>query len=233
MKFIIENKVFEILPEVCFGVVVARGLDNSGNNKEIWNFLEQVIEETRHKFQALKPKEHPDIQPYRDAFKKMNINPNKFPCSVEALTTRIVKGSSLPDINPAVNLVNAYSLKYTLPMGAHDLDATDVDIEVRFSRSDDIFIPFGQNDPELPDKDELVYAGGNTIKTRKWIWRQSDWGKVTAESKNIFFPIDGFTDYNFEAVMMARNELSADLQQFLNAKTSVFYLDKNNRAVQL
>ncbi len=233
MKFIIEDKVFEILPEVCFGVVTAKSLDNNRGNTEIWDFLEQAIEEARHKFQAVKPKEHPDLQPYRDAFKKLGINPNKFPCSVEALTTRIVKGGSLPDINPAVNLVNAYSLKYTLPMGAHDLDATDVNIEVRFSRSDDIFIPFGQTDPEQPDENELVYAGGNTIKTRKWIWRQSDWGKVTAESKNIFFPIDGFTCYNLEAVMMARNELAADLQQFLNARTSVFLLDKNNRAVQL
>lgn len=57
----------------------------------------------------------------------MGINPNRFPCSVEALATRIAKGGGLPDINPAVNLVNAYSLRYSLPMGAHDLDAADLE----------------------------------------------------------------------------------------------------------
>ena len=233
MQFIIDDKVFEILPEVCFGVVVARGLDNSGSNKEIWVLLEQTIEETRKKFQSIKPKEHQDLQPYRDSFKKMDINPNKFPCSVEALTTRIVKGSNLPDINPAVNLVNKYSLKYTLPMGAHDLDAAEGSIEVRFSRKGDVFIPFGQTDPEMLEEEELVYASGSNIKTRKWIWRQSDRGKVTARSTNIFFPIDGFTNYNREAVITARDELAADIERILNAKTTKKFLDRSNRVVQL
>lgn len=233
MQFIIDDKVFEILPEVCFGVVVARGLDNSGSNKEIWVLLEQTIEKTRKKFQSIKPKEHQDLQPYRDSFKKMDINPNKFPCSVEALTTRIVKGSNLPDINPAVNLVNKYSLKYTLPMGAHDLDAAEGSIEVRFSRKGDVFIPFGQTDPEMLEEEELVYASGSNIKTRKWIWRQSDRGKVTARSTNIFFPIDGFTNYNREAVITARDELAADIERILNAKTTKKFLDRNNRVVQL
>ena len=233
MQFIIDDKVFEILPEVCFGVVVARGLDNSGSNKEIWVLLEQTIEETRKKFQSIKPKEHQDLQPYRDSFKKMDINPNKFPCSVEALTTRIIKGSNLPDINPAVNLVNKYSLKYTLPMGAHDLDAAEGSIEVRFSRKGDVFIPFGQTNPEMLEEEELVYASGSNIKTRKWIWRQSDRGKVTARSTNIFFPIDGFTNYNREAVITARDELAADIERILNAKTTKKFLDRNNRVVQL
>ena len=233
MQFIIDDKVFEILPEVCFGVVVARGLDNSGSNKEIWVLLEQTIEETRKKFQSIKPKEHQDLQPYRDSFKKMDINPNKFPCSVEALTTRIVKGSNLPDINPAVNLVNKYSFKYTLPMGAHDLDAAEGSIEVRFSRKGDLFIPFGQTDPEMIEEEELVYASGSNIKTRKWIWRQSDRGKVTARSTNIFFPIDGFTNYNREAVITARDELAADIERILNARITKKFLDRNNRMVQL
>ena len=229
MHFIIDDKVFDVLPEVCFGVVVARDLNNSGNNQEIWNLLEQAIEAARIKFKPVKPKEHSDLRPFREAFQKMGINPNKFPCSVEALTTRIAKGGNLPDINPVVNLVNAYSLKYTLPMGAHDLDTTEDDIEVRFSRSSDIFIPFGQTEPETLEDGEMVYASGNKIRTRKWIWRQSDQGKVTAESKNIFFPIDGFSDSNREIVIRARDELCADLERIMNAGTSKFFLDKNNR----
>lgn len=233
MRFIIEDKVFEILPDVCFGVVVARGLNNSGRSEEIWNLLEQAVAETRDKFGALKPKDHPDMQPYRNSFQKMGINPNRFPCSVEALTTRVVKGGSLPDINPAVNLINAYSLKYTLPMGAHDLDAAGGDIKVRFSKGGDIFVPFGQTESESLDEAEMVYASGDMIKTRKWIWRQSEQGKVTGTSENIFCPIDGFTGYNRAAVLQARYELAAGLENFLGAETSTYYLDRDNRAVQL
>jgi len=233
MQFIVEDKVFAILPKVCFGIVVARDLDNKGSNKEITELLQRSIEAVRERFQTVKPKEHPDLQPYREAFNQMGINPNKFPCSIEALTTRIIKGGSLPNINQTVNLVNAYSLKYTLPMGAHDLDVTDGNIEVRFSRVNDVFVPFGQKDFELLDGKELVYASGNIIKTRKWIWRQSDFGKVTETSRNVFFPIDGFVDYNLEAVIAARNELAADLKRILNGRTTEFFLDTNNRVINL
>ncbi len=233
MHFIIEDKVFEVLPEVCFGVVVARSVDNSGHSENIRKLLVQAMEETREKFRSVKPKEHPDFQPYRDAFKKMDINPNKFPCSVEALTNRIVKGGNLPGINPVVDLVNTYSLKYTLPMGAHDLNNSENDIEVRFSASGDTFIPFGKTEPEKPDEEELVYAGGNTVKTRKWIWRQSDRGKVTGFSKNIFCPIDGFANYNREKVIEARNELASSLEYFLRAKVNTYYLDKSTRKINI
>ncbi|MBW6464800.1 MAG: hypothetical protein K0B84_11560 [Firmicutes bacterium] len=233
MKFIIEDKVFDMLPEVCFGVVVAHNIDNSANNPEIISLMEEAINSTRLKFNETKPKEHHDIQPYREAFRKMEINPNKFPCSVEALAARIVKGGTLPDINPAVNLVNAFSIKYTLPMGAHDLDSTSEDIEVRFSRSGDSFIPFGEKEPEILECCELVYAAGYHIKTRKWIWRQSDFGKVTETSKNIFFPIDGFANYNYDEVITARNEMAADLEKFFKCKVEKYYLDINNRSVKI
>jgi DNA/RNA-binding domain of Phe-tRNA-synthetase-like protein len=233
MRFTVEEKAFALLPTACFGVVVARGVDNSINNPAVMAHLEKTIENTRDKFSTIRPKEHPDLQPYREAFIKMQINPNKFPCSVEALSTRIAKGSGLPDINPAVNLVNAYSLEYTLPMGAHDLDSTDGDIEVRFSRAGDLFTPFGESEPEILEDGELVYAAGNTIKTRKWIWRQSDFGKVTAKSSNIFFPIDGFADYNYKAVIEARDRLAADLELLLNGKTEKYYVDINNRSIEI
>ena len=233
MRFTVEEKAFALIPTACFGVVVARGIDNSIKNPAVIARLEQAIENTRNKFSIIKPKEHPDLQPYREAFKKMQINPNKFPCSVEALSTRIAKGSNLPDINPAVNLVNAYSLEYTLPMGAHDLDSTDGNIEVRFSRSGDRFIPFGESEPEMLDDGELVYAAGNTIKTRKWIWRQSNFGKVTAKSSNIFFPIDGFADYNYKAVIEARDRLAIDLELLLKGKTEKHYVDINNRSIEI
>ncbi|MDW7738992.1 MAG: phenylalanine--tRNA ligase beta subunit-related protein [Bacillota bacterium] len=233
MRFIVDEHFFAKLPHACFGVVVARKVNNQGSVSEIKSLLEQAIEEVRKKFQSSKPKEHPAITPYRDAFQMLGINPNRFPCSVEALITRIAKGGSLPDINPVVNLVNAFSLKYILPMGAHDLGAASGDIEVRISRPDDLFIPFGQKDAEKPDDGEIVYASGNMIKTRKWIWRQSDQGKVTESSRDIFLPIDGFANYNLESVISARDELAKVLEDFFNANIKTFLVDKNCSNIEL
>jgi DNA/RNA-binding domain of Phe-tRNA-synthetase-like protein len=233
MKFIVEDAVFDLLPTVFFGVVVGRGINNSGSNGQITVMLEEAMQSTKDKFALIKPKEHPDLQPYRRAFEKLGINPNRFPCSVEALSARIAKGGSLPAINPVVNLVNSYSLNYTLPMGAHDLDATESDIMVRFSQAGDLFIPFGGGEPEVPDSGELVYASGSTIKTRKWIWRQSEVGKVTENSCNIFFPIDGFADYNRDAVVEACNGLAADLEEILGGNVTKYFVDKDSRSILL
>lgn len=233
MKFTVDNRVFESLPEVCFGAVVIKGISNKGSNPDVSKLLSEAVELTREKFKTIKPKEHPDVLPYRDAFKILGFNPNKFPCSVEALSARIAKGGSIPDINPVVNLVNAFSLKYTLPMGAHDLDSSDASIEVRFSREGDLFIPFGETHPEKPDPDELVYARGSSIKTRKWIWRQSDQGKVTGDSKNIFIPIDGFSNHNLEKVKAAGNQIVAAIEKTYQVKPTFFLLDKTNRSVEL
>lgn len=231
MKFIIADSVFEVLPGACFGVVVARNLDNQANRPLIKERLDQSIVGTRGKFEAQNLKEHPDLLCYREAFQKLGINPNKFPSSVEALTSRVVKGGNLPDINGAVNLVNAISLKYSLPMGAHDLDSVQGDLTVRFSRSGDQFTPFGQNTPEIVEENELVYADDREIRTRRWIWRQSDRGKVTETSRNIFFPIDGFVHHNQASVLSARDELAGILEQIFQCGVATFYLDSSNRTM--
>jgi DNA/RNA-binding domain of Phe-tRNA-synthetase-like protein len=233
VKFIIEDKVFEALPTVCFGVVVARGLDNSKQSTEILALLNEAMAGARAKYRGVNIKEHPDLLCYREAFKKIGFNPNKFLSSVEALTSRVVKGGQLPDVNSLVNLANAVSLKYTLPMGAHDLNSVTGDIAVRFSRGGEAFMPFGADEPEVMPVGEMVYADDRDIRTRRWIWRQSDRGKVTPVSANIFFPIDGFADANLEAVLQAREELSRHLEKYFKVETEQYLLDINNPIIDI
>ena len=89
MKFIIENKVFETLNNLCVAVIVAKGIDNTKKNDEISAMLKESISNAEKEFENIKIKESNYIKCYRDAFQKLNINPNKFMCSIEALLTRI------------------------------------------------------------------------------------------------------------------------------------------------
>ena len=123
MKFVVEKEIFEKLPTACFGVVVAKGIDNGKSYPTVDALLDESIAAAAAHFEGKKVKEEPEILPYREAFRALGINPNKFMCSIEALFTRIAKGKGMPHINPIVDLGNAVSLKYTLPMGAHDLSA--------------------------------------------------------------------------------------------------------------
>lgn len=233
MHFRVARDVFQILPTVCFGVVVAEGIGQEGAGEKSLALLRQATEEVRAKMAGIKPKEHPAIVCYREAFRKLGFNPNKFLSSVEALVTRVVKGGELPDINPVVNLGNAVSLKYLLPMGAHDLDRLAGDVEVRFARQGDLFTPFGETEPETVDPGELVYADAQEVRTRRWIWRQGDKAKVTPASTRVFFPIDGFEEVNREAVLAARDELARWLSGLFGARVKTYYLNAENREVSL
>lgn len=233
MKFIVSEKVFDELGDVCFGVVVAKGINNNDNNIWINELLKESISSIEQKFQDKKVKESEEILPYREAFKKIGINPNQNMSSIEAMTTRISKKKGLPSINPIVDLGNAISLKYLVPLGAHDMDSASKDIQVRFSNKGDLFVPFGETEAEVLEDGELIYSVGDKVKTRRWIWRQSEEGKITEGSKNIFFPIDGFKDRNYDKVIGARDELAQLLKQLLGAEVKVGFIDKDNMELEL
>ncbi len=228
MKFIISKEIFDKVDDMFVGVVVAKGIDNSKKYPKISKMLDESIKIAEKNFLDKKVKEDPLIIPYRDAFLALGINPNKYQCSVEAMFTRISKGKQLPHINPLVDLNNAISLKYTLPMGTHDLSKSDLDIEMRYANEDDTFTPMGSNEEEKPDIGEVVYAVGNKIRTRRWTWRQSEEGKIDEKTNYVFFPIDGFRNFNDDKVDEAIEELQKVLNEEFNCKTVSGFVDKNH-----
>ncbi len=50
----------------------------------------------------------------------------------------------------------------------------------------DKFVPFGETDVELMEEGELIYSVGDMVKTRRWIWRQGEEGKLLIAQKYIF-----------------------------------------------
>lgn len=232
MKFIIENKVFETLNDMCVAVIIAKGIDNSKKIDEISSMLKDSIINAEKEFENIKVKESEYIRCYREAFQKLNINPNKFMCSIEALLTRISKKKGMPEINAVVDLVNAVSIKYKLPMGAHDLDSIKEDFCIRYSVNGDIFIPFGETNTEEVDNNELVYVSSNDVRTRRWIWRQSEHGKIIETSSNIIFPIDAFIGVNDDKAIKARDELSELLSKFFNCEIKTALIDSKNNYIE-
>ncbi|MBO5497540.1 MAG: hypothetical protein J5967_09070 [Oscillospiraceae bacterium] len=233
MRFVVEEKVFEALPDMCVGVVMAKGVDNSGENAAVSALLDEAIALAEQRFAGKKVKEEAAIQPYREAFRALGINPNKYMCSIEALFTRIAKGKGMPHINPLVDLNNAVSLAHTLPMGTHDLGLSDEDIVLRYARPGDSFLPFGAEEEEAPEAGEVVYAVGSQVRTRRWTWRQSEHGKIDAGTRDVFFPIDGFTSFNGDEVRAAAEELERLLHEHFGCETLRGFVDREHPEMAL
>ena len=69
---------------------------------------------------------------------------------------------------------------------------------------------------------------GHTVKTRRWIWRQSEDGKITEASGHVFFPIDGFESINGEQVAGARDELAEFIRQEFHCEVWTGYINDKN-----
>lgn len=227
MNFYVTEKVFEKLPDAVFGLVSVKGVDNSKRYDFIDAMLDESIASCRDYFEGKVVKQEKELLPYRNAFQKLGINPNKFMSSIEALLTRIAKKKGMPHINAVVDLGNAISLKYYLPVGAHDLDTMDGEFCVRTATARDTFLPFGATEREPVDLDEVVYATGTKVRTRRWIWRQSEEGKIGDGTNELLFILDGFTD-NLDAVLAARDELNRILSEQMGCRTKTGLIDRDN-----
>lgn len=233
MKFEVSKDFFDKVEDAVFGVVVVKNFDNKVSYDYINKMFDESLKSSKEKFLNVKIKEEPWILPYREAFRSLNINPNKYMCSIEALMTRISKGNDIPHINPMVDLGNALSLKYELPIGVHDIDNfIDGDIQIRESDGNDNFIPFGSTKVEHPEVGEIIYASGNEVKTRRWTWRQGERSKVTEESKDFFIPIDGFTS-NKDKIIELQEELVKYLKDDLKLEVYSGIVDKDNRIFKI
>ena len=233
MKFVIEKEIFDALPAMCVGVVAAKGVDNSREYPAIEALLDRAVAQAEERFVGKRVKEEAEILPSREAFHSLGINPNKFMCSIEALFTRISKNKGMPHINPLVDLNNAVSLMYTLPMGTHDLGLSDEDIVLRYAKSGDTFLPFGAQEEEAPEAGEAVYAVGSQIRTRRWTWRQSEHGKIDEKTKWVFFPIDGFVGVNDDRVRAAAEQLESLLREHFGCETVRGFVDREHPVMEL
>jgi DNA/RNA-binding domain of Phe-tRNA-synthetase-like protein len=215
MFFSIQKEIFDILPDLTIGMVVAKGVDNTHPSKEIDDLLAKAVEEVKKNFVGDKAQEDPRIKPWRTAFSKLGISGSKFPSSIESMARRILKGDPFPKINPLVDLYNSVSLRFLVPMGGHDLDTLEGNIHLRFTEGWEPFTPMGGGETVTVPKGELVYRDDREVLTRNWVWRQCEKDKTTEKTKNIFIPIDVLGEVGRERADETILELSQLIPRYL------------------
>lgn len=215
MIFSIQKELFDHLPDLTIGMVIATGLDNTHPSGEIDSLLDHAVEALRKDSAGNKAQDLPRIKPWRAAFTKLGISGSKFSSSVESMARRVLKGDPFPKINPLVDLYNSLSLKYLVPMGGHDLDTLQGNISLRFAEGWEPFIPMGGGETITVPKGELVYRDDAEVLTRNWVWRQCEKDKATEKTKNIFIPVDVLGEVGNERADEIIRELSELIPRYL------------------
>ncbi|MEU3912646.1 phenylalanine--tRNA ligase beta subunit-related protein [Streptomyces sp. NPDC029721] len=138
----------------------------------------------------------PSIAAWRDAYRAVDVNPNRFPCAAESVLRRVAKGDRLPRINSLVDLCNAVSLDSRLPVASCDVGDIEGELEVRLAHGDETYLPLGAPDaPERPEPGEVVYADGRgRAHSRRWNWRQGDVVKTDLGPRRLLLTVESAHD---------------------------------------
>ncbi|MEM8974517.1 MAG: phenylalanine--tRNA ligase beta subunit-related protein [Pseudomonadota bacterium] len=114
-----------------------------------------------------------EIQAWRRAYAKMGLKPTQYRCAAEALLRRLRKRGDLPKLHPLIDLCNAVSVAFAVPVAVFDMDRISGDLCVRPAEGDETYLAFsGQS--ETPDPGEVIFADyGRNAHARRWANRQS------------------------------------------------------------
>ena len=117
--------------------------------------------------------ELPEIQAWRRAFAAMGLKPTQYRCASESLLRRFRKEGSLPRLHPLVDLCNAVSLAFAIPVAVFDLSAVTGPLEVRYATGDEEYLTFA-GEVEHPAVGEVIFAdAAGQAHARRWTNRQS------------------------------------------------------------
>lgn len=228
MKFKIEDKMFEDYPGLYVGVIVARGVDNTGEDKEIAGFLRSVEEKVKSEMVVEGIPTHLHIAPWRAAYEKFGAKPKDFRCSAEALARMVLNGRELRHINKLVDIYNYISLKYVLTLGGEDIDQMKGDLVLGYADGTEQFTPLGSKENDSPLPGEVVYKDEIGVICRRWNWREADRTKLTEETESSILVVEGLPPIENETIEKAINELSELVKKYCGGDLEIYFLDKNN-----
>ena len=129
--------------------------------------------------------EFPEIQAWRRAFARMGLKPTQYRCAAESLLRRFRKEGSLPRLHPLVDLCNAVSLAFAVPVAV--LDAAEIawPLEVRYAAGDEDYLTFG-GEVEHPAPGEVIFADqAGQAHARRWTNRQSGRSAVSPATSTV------------------------------------------------
>lgn len=186
----IDTDFFKEYPYYCRGVVVFNGLNNARPSSALSALLRECEAGLRQRIQG-NVAEYPHVAAWREAYRQFGAKPSEHRSSIEALSRRVLKPDSLPEINPLVDIGNLLSLRYVLPAGVHPIGEQSRDIVLRQAVEGDLFLAEHGQAPEGCAPREIVLTAGNRVLTRRWTWRQAADTRTLPGTDCVFYDIDG------------------------------------------
>lgn len=155
--------------------------------------------------------EFPEIQAWRRTFTAMGLKPTQYRCASEALLRRYRKEGALPTLHPLVDLCNAVSLAFAIPIAVFDGAKVTGVMVVRYADGDESYETFA-GDIEHPEPGEVIFADDDRrAHARRWTNRQSGWSAVRAQTRQALIVAEAMHEGGAATTSRLVEELKASL----------------------
>lgn len=202
-------------PEVVAAVISVEGISRQA---PVRPRVEAYQDLARQRLAARAESELPEIQAWRRAFAKTGLKPTQYRCAAEALLRRLRKEGDLPRIHPAVDLCNAVSVAFAIPVAVLDASRVSAFLEAGYARGDETYQTFAGT-VEHPDPGEVVFVDADRqAHARRWTNRQSGLSATRDETSSALIVAEGLHASAGEDVPRLAQTLVQELADGWSAK---------------
>jgi len=193
----ITKELASLIPGFKIGVIFYNNIEVGESPQMVKGRLQLFQESIYFDLLEKKVQDIPSIQEWRQIFKSIGKDPNRYRHSAEALYRRVHKQNYLQPINSSIDLNNFFSLQYGVPIGVYDLAKLNGAITIRLGKegeqytglngranslenliiSEDVSGPFGS---PFVDSDRAPVTT-NTKDAVQLVYLQASTQKETAE----------------------------------------------------
>jgi len=229
MQVIVEPAVTGLLPDLCLGIVVARGIDNRIQAPERFQaLLDEGIAASRRHLPSPEFADNPAIAVWRAAFKRFKIRKGAR-SSIEALLKRLQNGNPVNPINPLVDIYNFISMKHGIPCGGETLAAIRGDLRLTVAAGGEAFLPLGAeaDDPALPG--EVIYRDDLGAVCRCLNWREAQRTMLTEATTGALLCLEQVDRARWAELPAILEELAGLIRSHLGGTTRILQIQGAGR----
>jgi DNA/RNA-binding domain of Phe-tRNA-synthetase-like protein len=209
----VDPRIWDLRPDFVVSVVRARQLENGPSDSSSTSLFRRAEERAREALKGAEPAAQPHVAAWREAYRAFGARAQRTPSSAEALVRRVVSGEGLPPINRLVDLYNALSVEFLIPVGGEDLSRIVGPSRLTIAAGAEPFDTLRSGEPivEQPAAGEVVWLDDAGVTCRRWNWRQAHRTQLRDDTTTALFILDALDPMTDEALHAAADDLVSHL----------------------
>ena len=208
MHFCHAPQIWQDYPQLVPGLLVVENIQPAA---EVESRLQPWYARARERLQQGPESSMPEIAAWRRVYAQMGLKPTKYRSAGEALLRRFKRENDLPRLHPLVDLCNAISLAFALPVAVFDLAGFEQYLEVRYAAGEERYLAFS-GEIEMPPPGEVIFAdAANEVHARRWTFRQSLRSTISPETSRALIVSEGMHDTAAADIPALINALAGEI----------------------